>query len=237
MFNILIVEDEALQRSNLIKILRKVEADINIFEAATVETAMEIALSESINLFFIDICLGDDSGMEFANKIRQHHQYKLTWMVFLTTHRHYILEAFKKMHCYDYLIKPYKESAILSMVANFIEDSSPAVEPVIEKRFIHLNMEDVKIKVLLEDIMYTEVFLRTCYIHAKDKVYKVDYMSLKVFLESVKGANFIKCHRSFVVNAAYIRGYQKNSEGIRLLLENKETIPVGRNYKFILDSI
>jgi len=116
MKNILIVEDNPIQRKNLRIMLQVVDEQFHIYEAESKDEALQIVKTASIQLFFIDILLKNSLGLDLAIEIRKMRGYEFTFIVFLTTHVEYLSEAFKKVHCYDYIIKPYDKDEIINIV-------------------------------------------------------------------------------------------------------------------------
>ena len=66
--NILLVEDEKIQREALASIIKSNFVDVRIYEAASEKEAIKIVNQKDIHLFFIDIHLKDSSGLELAKK-------------------------------------------------------------------------------------------------------------------------------------------------------------------------
>lgn len=66
--NILLVEDERIQRVALASIIKSNFIDVRIYEAASQAEAIKIINEKDIHLFFIDIQLKDSSGLELAKK-------------------------------------------------------------------------------------------------------------------------------------------------------------------------
>lgn len=106
--NILVVEDDNIQRENLVKIIEKSFIDIRVYKAESYDKAIYYINNKDINLFFIDIKLKERSGITLAEKIRKIDRYKLTGIIFITAEFMHIAEAVRKAHCYDYIVKPYK---------------------------------------------------------------------------------------------------------------------------------
>lgn len=237
MSTILVIEDNLIQRKNLVKILESFNRNFIILEAANVEEALKIANENDIDLFYIDICLDNDSGLELASEIRKIPKYKLVWIVFITTHVSYIVEAFKKIHCYDYIMKPYDKEIIEKTTVTLLEkDILVTSKKNIEKRYISFDIGDTWIKISTSDIIFVEVFLRASYIHTENQVYKIEYTSLKKIISLLHESNFIQCHRSYVVNLDYIERLEKNSTQLVIILRNyNKVVPVGKIYKCHLE--
>ncbi|WP_143760811.1 response regulator, partial [Clostridium haemolyticum] len=116
MYSILIVEDDEFQRASLKKMLESLNKTFNIYEASNALDAFNLAKDVEINLFLVDIELEESTGLDLANKLRTVSKYKFTWIIFLTTHIEFLTEAFKKVHCYDFILKPYNKDKIVNMV-------------------------------------------------------------------------------------------------------------------------
>ena len=82
--NILLVEDERIQREALASIIKSNFVDVRIYEAASKNEAIKIIDEKDIHLFFIDIQLKDSSGLDLAKKIRKYENHALTGIVFVT---------------------------------------------------------------------------------------------------------------------------------------------------------
>ncbi|WP_231247744.1 LytR/AlgR family response regulator transcription factor [Clostridium botulinum] len=115
MYSILIVEDDSVQSTILKTMLESLDFQLNIYKATNELEALNILNKNNIDLFFMDIDLGSSSGLELAFKIRKDPKYEFSWIIFLTTHMQYITQAFKEIHCYDYILKPYDKNEVLDI--------------------------------------------------------------------------------------------------------------------------
>ncbi|WP_251859916.1 LytTR family DNA-binding domain-containing protein [Clostridium sp. Marseille-Q2269] len=233
MLNILVVEDSETQRKSLVKVLKNMKKEFNILEASTVEEGLKISKISNISLFYIDIGLGKNSGIDLAIQIREMHQYKLTWIIFLTTHISYILEAFTKTHCYDYIIKRYDAEKIKEITLLLTENEKlNMVNNTIEIKYAMFNIGGIWLKVALDEIIFIEVFGRTSYLHTVKQVYKLNYTPLKKIIEILKEGNFMQCHRSYVINLDKVKSFDKISDSLMIYFQNyKDGVSVGKMYK------
>jgi len=71
MINVLIVEDDKTQRETFISMVKELGNNYNIIGAEDAESALIILAASNINLFFIDINLGNSLGIDLAYKIRE----------------------------------------------------------------------------------------------------------------------------------------------------------------------
>ncbi|EDS76537.1 putative response regulator [Clostridium botulinum C str. Eklund] len=82
MYSILIVEDDAPQRTNLKVMLQKLEFNFKIYEASSEREALSVLDKYNIDLFFMDIELYKSSGLDLALKIRNNPKYEFSWIIF-----------------------------------------------------------------------------------------------------------------------------------------------------------
>ncbi len=88
--------------------------DIKLYPTSRTEDAYQTALEKNIDVFLVDIVLkpeklDDMSGMIFAESIRQVEKYRFTPIIFLTALCDPEMHAYKEIHCYGYLSKPYNK--------------------------------------------------------------------------------------------------------------------------------
>jgi DNA-binding LytR/AlgR family response regulator len=158
MYNILILEDNCIQLKTLSEIIKQAGDMYQVYEAASVSEALKIAKRESIDLFYIDIHLKNESGLKFAHEIRKIESYKLTWIIFVTIYKEFMLSAFKKIHCYDYILKPYNEEYIQGITRLLLSESKAQADaPEINDKFIIVNVGNIQVKIFVNEIIFVEV--------------------------------------------------------------------------------
>ena len=118
MLRILVLEDETYSREALTKILREISEEITVDAAADLASArLLLGRTVSFDLFLLDVNLNpnnasDSSGMEFAKEIRCLRQYEFTPLVMVTSVAGMEMEAYRGLHCYQYVMKPYVRKEI-----------------------------------------------------------------------------------------------------------------------------
>ncbi|MHC1686017.1 MAG: LytR/AlgR family response regulator transcription factor [Clostridiaceae bacterium] len=209
MNNILIVEDDVIQRENLKKLLSEIYTSLNLYEAESQEEAMEISKKVPIDIFYIDVSLKDSSGIDFAKELRKIKRYEFTWIVFITTHIQYMIQAFKEIHCYDFIIKPYEKKDIVSLTERLISGSNSNKEEITEEKSIVFDVQDgISIKIYTDEIIFISVSLRNAAIHTVNGKYEIKGIGLKKILELIDCENIIQSFRSFIVNTKHISKIQ-----------------------------
>ncbi|MCY6354451.1 LytR/AlgR family response regulator transcription factor [Clostridium sp. ZS2-4] len=235
MRNILLVEDDINQRQILKEMLYEIDAKLNIYEASDKDEALDILENIFIDLFFLDISLKNSSGLDLALQLRQMPKYEFGWIIFITTHMEYITQAFKQVHCYDYILKPYSKEEVKNMAQRIIEyiKNNNFKENKDDKQDVVFELiKGIKVKIDIKDIIFIEVRLRTCTIHTTNGKYKIAGLTLKKALELIQYKEIVQCHKSFAVNINYISKIEKILvKAYEIYFKGyKETVPL--SYKF-----
>lgn len=236
-YNLLIVEDDEIQRRNLKLMLQELEEEFNFFEASNLKDAIIIMDDNKIDLFYLDQNLPDGSGIELGKKIREIDKYKLTWIIFITSHVQYMLEAFKEIHCYDYLTKPFRKDEIKKITLDLIKDmrKNEVAAGNNQNSSIDFNIDGINLKLFTDQIYFVEVNLRTCYIHTKLGMYKVEKIPLTKILEKLPKNSFLQSHRAYLVNMNYVsKLFQYKGALVLSFKDYDQTALIGRTFKKIL---
>ncbi len=204
--NVLIAEDDEIQRKSLRKTIQQIDKCINIYECEDSDEALVITINNNIDIFYIDISLKNSSGLDFAMDLRQIPTYEFSFIVFLTTHVEYITQSFKKVHCYDYIVKPYDAAEVVDMTKRFMSHSDNIKGMPKDKIYVIFELiKGINLKVYVDDIIFIEVKLRTCMLHTVNGAYKINSLGLRNILKFINCKNIIQCHRSFAINVKHIR--------------------------------
>lgn len=223
MANIMIVEDELNIALGLEKIVKSINSDIETTITGYAKEALEKANSKTYELFLLDIQLNDYSGFKLAKEIRNINKYKLTPIVFITAIPTKELLAFKQIHCYDYIVKPFNEEEVINVLSTIINYG------IKNEEYISFNLKDFVYRVKYDDIIYFEVVQRKIKVVTINESFELSHYTLKKLEDELTG-DFIRCHRGFIINTNYISSIDKPNNSIKL--EGvKEKIPIGRKYK------
>jgi two-component system LytT family response regulator len=116
---IMIIDDEKAMHLIMKRILAKI-ADVDIVGCFQ-ETASAFSYLEnhSADLVFVDISMPKESGLEFAQRLRE--RGNLVRLVFVTSYKEYSLSAFD-VYAYDYIVKPIKQDRIHKTVQRVLAE-------------------------------------------------------------------------------------------------------------------
>ena len=123
MTKIMILEDSIDSLKALKVIVESVSKDIAVIPVKSLEEA-RAALQDEANLFqafLLDINLDeqkpqDASGMEFAREVRNDSRYVFTPVIMITSLANLELAAYRELHCYQYILKPYQREEIEKLI-------------------------------------------------------------------------------------------------------------------------
>ncbi|MEM6698056.1 MAG: response regulator, partial [Bacteroidota bacterium] len=111
---VLIVEDEKFARENLERLLKEIQADIEILEKLdSVSSTVEWLKKNKADLIFLDIHLADDLSFNIFNQVEVE-----TPIIFTTAYDQYALQAFK-VNSVDYLLKPIDQEELSVAIDKF----------------------------------------------------------------------------------------------------------------------
>lgn len=233
---ILVVDDEMLARDELKYLLyRTKEVDI-IDEADSVEEALEKLIESKPDLVFLDIQLSDDNGFEIANILKK--MKNPPAIVFATAYDQYAIQAFE-VDALDYILKPFDEERIVQAIKKFKkrkqhemaekqEINVPDVSSRMEK--LALPIDESIVLVNIEDIVYAGLVDGKVIVKTICDTY-VTYDTLAILEKKLPQMNFLRVHRSFIVNVNHISEIQPwfNST-YNLIMKEDSKVPVSRTY-------
>lgn len=83
------------------------------------------------------------------------------------------------------------------------------------------------VRLAVDNILYIESFAHYLIFHTQYAHYKTR-KAISEFLESPEAGRFIRCHKSYLVNRAWINAIKNDSV---ILHKDCKILPIGRNYK------
>ena len=227
MHSILIIEDDKAQCEKLIEIAKKCNSSIKIFNADGKKGGLNIAEKKDIGAFFIDIQLVDGNGIDLAKSIRKIKKYQFTPIIFITGVPTKEMEAFHDIHCYDYILKPYTDEAVLFVMKKILIDYFESDTE--QNKYIILEFKGIKQRVNTTDIIMIESKNRKLFIRTQFEEIRYKHMNIGQFLKKLP-EQFVQVHQSIIINTNYIvKINMPNNELIMDKIHN--SVPIGVSYK------
>lgn len=200
----IIVEDEFLAREELKYFIQNYSNLDIVGEFADGIEVLKFIQNNEVDVIFLDINIPSLDGVLLAKSISKF--IKKPYIVFITAYKDYAVEAFE-IEAFDYILKPYSESRIVSMLKK-LENSDNNEKNELPKNNmsnkISLWKNDKIIVVDINDIYYCLAKERVTLVFTKNEEYSVN-LCISEFYEKLPKNIFFKCHRSYIVNLNKIR--------------------------------
>ncbi|EGT3628352.1 response regulator transcription factor [Morganella morganii] len=206
MLKAIIVEDEYLAREEL-EYLVKSHSEIDI--VASFEDGLEAfkyLQDHEVDVVFLDIQIPSIDGLLLAKNL--HKSTHPPHVVFVTAHKEFAVEAFE-LEAFDYILKPYNEPRIISLLQKIELAGRQAPKPQHEaasnaSRTVNLVKGERIIVTPCEQIYYAEADEKLTYVYTRTDRY-VMQMTISEFVSRLPAEGFFRCHRSYCVNINKIR--------------------------------
>ena len=199
---IAICDDEKNIRELLKNKIVKQYPDADIISFSSGE---ELLLSEGhMDILFLDIQMTGKNGMETARELRK--KNKKVILIFVTAIEEYVFQAFD-VGAFHYIVKPFDDAKFADVLRRAVDEycsQSLKVEEAAAS-YMMINRVSVHTKVVLDDIVYAEVFNRKVVIHKLNDT--IEYYGKISDLEALAGDNFFRPHRAYLINLKYVEKY------------------------------
>lgn len=205
---ILIVEDEMIIAAKISLQLTQMGYEV-VGVMPRGEEAVQHCQVSPPDLVLLDIQLkGDIDGIETAKQIRLKHDLPIIFLTANADHLHF--EKAKETRPHAFISKPFRKLDLRRAVqlALVNRESNPTANdhedlPVVLEDRIFIRQNEALVKVLLSDIKFVEAERSYCRIHCNNSSYLLS-MPLKKLEECLPGNQFIRIHRSYLVNLQQI---------------------------------
>ena len=182
-----------------------------------------LLVDESIDILFLDIQMSGIDGMETARELRK--KDKSVILIFVTAVEEYVFQAFD-VGAFNYIVKPIDDGKFSDVLHRAVDEwsSQNINEKEPEERYVLINNSGVHTKVILDEIVYAEVFNRKVVIHKLDG--EIEYYGKMSDLESLAGDSFFRPHRAYLINFKYVEKYDATT----IYLERGTALMAKQNY-------
>jgi DNA-binding LytR/AlgR family response regulator len=189
--------------------------------------------SQKLNpdVMFLDIDLPDLNGLQLRAQLMH-----VTACIFITSFPQYALDGFD-LEGFDYLLKPYTTERFDKMMHRLQEyflmrNKSELLSYTLGADTIFIKEGTSQVKLQLHEVIYLEAMKDYTCINTINKRYMVlEPLSRLITENGFK--NFIRIHRSYAVQKHFIKRYNS----FNVILVNDCMLPVGRNFKDILQNL
>ena len=170
-----------------------------------------------IDLIFLDINMPELKGLDFLHTLTNP-----PLVIVTTAYQGYAMEGYE-LNVMDYLLKPFSFERFLKAISK-IQRIAKNSNPIFHQKYFFLRAQGVIQKVSIADILFVEAKGSFILIHTRDNRF-IANTSLQEIIGRL-GSDFIRCHKSFVVNMAAITKIVGNTIKIEA-----HAIGIGRTYR------
>lgn len=203
--------------SMLGSIFTKKDIDANVvFKAKSPSEILDYVSNNSIDVLILDINLKSNiTGCDIADIVRK--KNKDVYIIFFTGHLEYALLAYK-YKTFDYLVKPITlerlQETVLRLVADITENHT---------KFLKFNNTVIK----QDEINYIKKDGMKLVFCTPSHNYEI-YSSFSK-IENCLPENFVRCHKSYIINVNNITHFTKNDNSVNF--EHNAPCSIGAKYK------
>lgn len=212
-----------------------------VAKADSVLSALKSIRAHPPKILFLDVELGDGTGFDLLN-----HLYSIDFkVIFVSGLEKYAHRAFKYL-AIDYLLKPINEIELINAVNRAKEELSRGIDSMnfeklksvedIDKPFDFFCINEKKgfTVVYFSNLVKCEADGNCTHFFLLDDEKKgisrvTSYLNLHNYEEQLSDHEFVRVHRSHVVNSKYILSYNNQEQIIQLV--KGLNAPLGDSYK------
>ena len=190
------------------------------FMTTNPDDLLEHLKENAIDVLILDINLNSNiNGLNIAEKVRLIN--KDCYIIFITAHSEFVFVAYK-YKTFDFLCKPINKEVLEHTILRLFEDIK---QHTCNKKYIKLNNKDTIID--QNEIQFIESNGMKLIFHTNGSLYETYNSFNKV--KSTLPSNFVRCHKSFMVNINNITKVESKSNLI--YFKNNTTCRIGPKYK------
>lgn len=178
-------------------------------------------LEENPNRFsilIIDIVMNGINGIEVSKILRRYGYDGI--IIFLTSSKEYALESFEVFPM-TYILKENIDNVFEEILLKAIKNLK-----VNTVKKIAISDKETEKTINVSTIIYIESLNKKIILHKSSNENEEIKGSLKFIYEKIKEYGFIRCHKSYIVNAKYIYSFNYTN----CTLKNNDVIPIGRKF-------
>lgn len=225
MINFVLCDDNTSLLSKLKDLLEGIFAKYDLdghvsFTTNNIDELINFVNTKPSDVLFLDIDLNSKfNGIEVAKEIRKHN--KNLYLIFLTGHFEYIVSAYE-CKTFDYLQKPFSRTKIEKTVLRLFDDLNYNSSNFIKLSNKHDIVNQTLVNYIQKDGMKS-IYNTSCgQIEAYGSFGKISQSLPK---------NFVRCHKSFIVNIDNISTIDFKNNIISFKDSNDSHCFIGPKYK------
>ncbi len=219
-----VIDDEPLARDLIASYVDKTPFMELVGKFSSAQEAIKVILEEEMDVVFLDIHMPQLNGLEFARIIPP-----TCRIVFTTAYDRYAVDGYK-VNALDYLMKPISYEEFVGAANRALEWADMcrrAEDNSRDNRYLIVRSEYKQIQIPVKDIVFIEGLKDYVKIYVEGETNSImSLMSIKALENYLPSSEFMRVHRSYIVNKSKIRVIERNR-----IVFGKHYIPVSDSYK------
>lgn len=194
MLKCIIIDDEPIARKGLKEYMEDTGFLQLCGEFENPVKAMDMLMTEAIDLIFLDIQMPKMTGLELIRSLPHP-----PMVIFTTAYPQYAVEGFE-LNAVDYLLKPFSFDRFWKAVikARSLSDASAKPGAGQETDYFYVKSDNKLVKINYQDILFAEALQNYVAIHTTTRKY-ITYLTFHSIEEHLPAAKFLKTHKSYIV--------------------------------------
>lgn len=182
---------------------------------SSLELLAEIEKGVRFDVVFLDIIMPGEDGINLAKEIRQYDS--VVKLIFLSSSSEFAVQSYG-VGAFFYQIKPIREEGFFELMDSVVFECNKA-----QQQGLILRSKDGITRINLDRLEYCEVIGRTLSFHIEsgkvlESIGRLDELCGKL----AKYENFLRPHRSFLINMDYIRSISYKA----IIMDSLAEIPI-----------
>jgi len=240
--SVLVVDDEPHARRHIKNLISKDEDVEVVHECKNGKEVLNFLKHQVPSIIFLDINMPGISGVEVASQLKTVN----TLIIFSTAYEEYALKAFE-LEAFDYLLKPFEDHRFYEVLNRTKHEIEIRQQAEFSQKFTTLYQEynntlsphltefiikdkGFENKIHVDEVLYIEASTIYAVLQLKNK--RLLYRAALNLLEQQLPSNFIRVHRSFIINQNFVKTNKYlNNNTFMITLANDDVIISSRSYK------
>lgn len=171
---------------------------------------------ERFDIIILDIIMPGENGMDIAREIRKNHTE--IEIIFLTSSPEYAVESYE-VNANNYILKPVSEDKLFMVIEKCLKH----IDNECSAGLILRTGANQYTRILYSKLLYGEAMRKTVNLHLSDNTVVSSVMTFTKLVTLLENnSDFVKTHRSYIVNMNYIEHISKNE----IIMMNGDRIPI-----------
>lgn len=219
MLNCIVVDDDEMSRKVVVHFIEKTNFLQLTKEFDNGIDATRYLDEEHVDIIFLDVQMPEMSGMDFINALE-----KDIDVILITSEQKYAVEAFEKKVT-DYLVKPIEYSRFIQAAEKALKNIEIKRAAAGQRKEFYVRADAKIVRIAYEKILFVEALADYVIIQTEAKKHIVHF-TMKGIANRLPEDEFVRTHRSYIVNLDKIEALEDNS-----ILIGEKYIPIGASYK------